>query len=186
MGSTLTVRTLAMLVVDAVICARSSSLWHLGMCMKSAVGVEESTGAAARMLDWDGIRGLLTRCGRVGSWPAATAGVWVGWHTRVAWHVVCVLVACPRVKRLGGYVRLGGRGQEAGGRRQEAGGRRRRTCVRGCSRRRSARCNRELLQRALAAGIFDVDPATGFCNRLAMWTIPTSILEAISRTCHAQ
>ena len=41
-------------------------------CMKRAVGVglrsvEESTMAAGRMLDWDGIRGLLTRCGCVGS-----------------------------------------------------------------------------------------------------------------------
>ena len=92
--------------------------------MKSAVGVEESTGAAARMLDWDGIRGLLTRCGRVGSWPAATARVWVGWHTRVAWHVVCVLVACPRVKRLGGrgYVSTGEEARRQLRLRQEAGG----------------------------------------------------------------
>ena len=62
-------------------------------------------------------------------------------------------------------MRLGGRGW---GRRQEAGSRRRRTCVRGCSRLRSARCNRERLQRALGAGVSpaDVDPATGFCSRV--------------------
>ena len=47
-----------------------------------------------------------------------------------------------------------------------------------------------LQSRALAAGtrsghLFDVDLATGFCNRLAVWTIPRSIPAAISRTCHA-
>ena len=53
-----TVRTLAMVVVDAVICARSSSDVFCGTwaCMNRAVGVglrcvEESTVAAARMLD---------------------------------------------------------------------------------------------------------------------------------------
>ena len=95
-------------------------LWHLCACMKRAVrvglrSVEESTVAAARMLDWDGIRGLLTRCGRVGSRAADRLGSGLD-GTRVAWHVVCVLVACPRAKRLGGrgyvrmYVRLEGRG----------------------------------------------------------------------------
>ena len=64
------VRTLAMLVVAAVICsARSSSLWHLGMCMKRAVGVGLTVcggvhrGGCQDAGLWDGIRGLLTRCG---------------------------------------------------------------------------------------------------------------------------
>ena len=61
MGSTLTVRTLAMVAVDAVICALLDRvlmcvLWHLWACMNRAVGVglrcvEKSTVAAARMLD---------------------------------------------------------------------------------------------------------------------------------------
>ena len=60
--------------------------------MKRAVrvgvrSVEDSTVAAARMLDWDGIRGLLTRCGCVGSYVPL-----IGWGLgvrgrRVAWHV---------------------------------------------------------------------------------------------------
>ena len=61
-------------------------LWErVGAGLRS---VEESTVAAARMLDWDGIRGLLTRCGCAGS-----CGPLIAWGlgvrgTRVAWHVV--------------------------------------------------------------------------------------------------
>ena len=109
-------------------------LWHLGMHEEGCGlrSVEESTVAAARMLDWDGIRGLLTRCGCVGSWaPLIGCGVW-GCVAHV-WLGTCVSVGAQCVPASGGMStgeevwrqglcspRRQGLGQEAGGRRQEA------------------------------------------------------------------
>ena len=92
-----------------------------------------------------------------------------------AWRQgLCAHVCAPRRQRLGLCW-------------PEAGGRRRRTCVRGRSRLRSARCNRELLQRALAAGTYSTwilqqASATGLPCGLFLGAFLQLFLERVTRT----